>query len=221
MTRELLAGICHQLPARTLAVAGILMPACARCTGIYWGYLMGFAAALVPTAERRWLRWPGPAAAVLAAAVAAPGVVDMVTASFFNAGFGTYPRFVAALACGWGGFVLTAGVAAGARWGWDAERRLGFGRFAATLPLLAVPVVLTVVPHPLAASLVAGGTAAGAVICYALLSYVPVALLLHRRRVGPLVRFAVLVLTLALAYAEIRWGAALLGGGAAKILAPA
>ena len=182
---------------------------------------MGFAAALVPTAERRWLRWPGPAAAVLAAAVAAPGVVDMVTASFFNAGFGTYPRFVAALACGWGGFVLTAGVAAGARWGWDAERRLGFGRFAATLPLLAVPVVLTVVPHPLAASLVAGGTAAGAVICYALLSYVPVALLLHRRRVGPLVRFAVLVLTLALAYAEIRWGAALPGGGAAKILAPA
>ncbi len=34
-------GICHQLPASTFHYAGIPLPLCARCTGIYLGAVMG------------------------------------------------------------------------------------------------------------------------------------------------------------------------------------
>ncbi len=36
-------AICHQIPARTIHVAGTPLPLCARCTGIYLGALMGLA----------------------------------------------------------------------------------------------------------------------------------------------------------------------------------
>lgn len=37
-------AVCHQLPGRTLTIAGQKLPLCARCTGIYLGALFGFGA---------------------------------------------------------------------------------------------------------------------------------------------------------------------------------
>jgi uncharacterized membrane protein len=50
-----LAGgaICHQQPVRSFHVAGVPMPICARCAGLYAGGLLGLALGLAwPTAAR-------------------------------------------------------------------------------------------------------------------------------------------------------------------------
>ena len=42
--------VCHQQAARCWTVGGHPMPVCARCAGIYWGFLVGLLMA-------SWLRW--------------------------------------------------------------------------------------------------------------------------------------------------------------------
>jgi uncharacterized membrane protein len=47
---------CHQDPARSLVIAGALLPVCARCTGIYLGFLAGWSLRMFkrgPTRDRR------------------------------------------------------------------------------------------------------------------------------------------------------------------------
>ncbi len=62
-------GLCHQLPARTLAAGGYLLPVCARDTGIYLGFVVAVAvAALLDRGRHRsgmpaaWLMGLGLAA---------------------------------------------------------------------------------------------------------------------------------------------------------------
>lgn len=53
--------VCHQLPGRTLSLAGAPLPLCSRCLGLWAG--ASVAAALAwPPVPARWLRWAVPAA---------------------------------------------------------------------------------------------------------------------------------------------------------------
>ena len=204
---ELLGEICHQLPARCLTVAGVAMPACARCSGIYLGILLAAAFYAVPGRRRLFLHYPSRGAAALAVLAVGPCAVDF----FF--GWGGYPlfggngaRFAASLFAGWGAWVLLAGAATRLRWGVAPERRLDFGGLVGSLAALLVPGLLVATPLPAAATIFAGATLAGAVAFYALLNYLPFALFLHKKRYRLASGPAILCGVVALAALEIRWG---------------
>jgi len=204
---ELLGEICHQLPARCFTVAGVTMPACARCSGIYLGVLLAAAFYAVPGRRRLFLHYPSRGAAALAAVAAGPCAVDF----FF--GWGGYPlfagngaRFVASLFAGWGAWVLLAGAATRLRWGVAPERRLDLGQLAGSLAALLVPGLLVATPRPAAAKVFAGATLVGAVAFYALLNYLPLALFLHKKGYRLATGLVILCGLVALAVAEIRWG---------------
>jgi len=207
MIAALLAGTCHQLPARTLAVAGVLMPACARCAGFYLGLLCGVAAYALPGRERLFLRWPSRGAAALAAAALVPFAADTALAYFGSPrALGNWGRFGVALVGGWGAWALLAGAATLLRWGRERARRLPADKLAPSLLLLAVPVVVALTPHRAAAELLAAAVLAGAAAFYGAVTYLPVALLLHKRRWPRWAQAALAVALAAAAVAEMRWG---------------
>lgn len=60
-------GVCHQLPERALSSGGFSMPCCARCAGIYAGFLAGLAVFIARGRRRRGMpRWDFNAAALAA-----------------------------------------------------------------------------------------------------------------------------------------------------------
>jgi uncharacterized membrane protein len=206
---ELLGEICHQLPARCLTVAGVVMPACARCSGIYLGVLLAAAFYAVPGKRRLFLYHPSYGGAALAVLAVGPCTVD-----FFGGWLG-YPlfngngsRFVASLFAGWGAWVLLAGAAALLRWGAQPERRLGPGQLVGSLLVLLLPGLLLAMPYPAAATVFAGATLAGAASFFALLNYFPFALFLQKKRYRPALGAAILCGVVALAVVEIKWGRA-------------
>ena len=70
--------ICHQLDDRSFHLMGHPVAVCARCSGIYFGFLAG--TILHPLAVR-WLRLPLPARSVLLAG-AAPMLLDVAAGVF-------------------------------------------------------------------------------------------------------------------------------------------
>ena len=58
LARLVFHRVCHQDPARSLVVAGALLPVCARCTGIYLGFLAGWSLRLFRRGPARDLRLP-------------------------------------------------------------------------------------------------------------------------------------------------------------------
>ena len=54
--------MCHRLPERTLVLAGVPMPLCSRCSGIFAGVALG-ALAVWPSLSARAWRWAITAAA--------------------------------------------------------------------------------------------------------------------------------------------------------------
>jgi uncharacterized membrane protein len=67
----LFASMCHRLPERTLVLAGVAMPLCSRCAGIFAGAAVGALAAW-PRLSPRGLR-------LLITAAAAAMLLDVVT----------------------------------------------------------------------------------------------------------------------------------------------
>jgi uncharacterized membrane protein len=65
-------GICHQRPERSFHLAGVPMPVCARCSGLYLsgaaGALLGWLVPLVTTIGTRHPRWVLATAAIPTAA---------------------------------------------------------------------------------------------------------------------------------------------------------
>ncbi len=58
--------MCHRMPERTLTLAGVAMPLCSRCAGIFAGMALGALAAWPPLSARAW-RWAITVAAGLMA----------------------------------------------------------------------------------------------------------------------------------------------------------
>lgn len=64
--------LCHRIPERTIAIAGVVMPVCSRCAGLYGGIALGAIAVWPASLLKRHLR-----AALIASA--APMVIDVIT----------------------------------------------------------------------------------------------------------------------------------------------
>lgn len=86
LARLLLHPICHQLPERSFALAGVPFAACHRCTGLYLGFMLGVALwphlprlAAKLAARPRWV-------AVFMVPLAVDVVVDNTPASRFATG---------------------------------------------------------------------------------------------------------------------------------------
>lgn len=213
MIEKLLGEICHQLPARSLTVAGAVMPACARCCGFYLGVLLACAVYAVPGRYRVFLSYPSRGAAALAAVVALPCVADYALAQVGSPlAVGNGARFVMSLFAGWGTWILLAGVATWLRWGFTEKRRLDLGQLVGSLAALLAPGLLIATPYAPAARLFAGAVLIGALAFYAALNYVPLALFLHKSRPGGLVKIIIIVGVTLLAGVEIRWGRAVCEG---------
>jgi uncharacterized membrane protein len=213
VVEELLGEICHQLPARCLVVAGVVMPACARCSGIYLGTLFAAACYAVPGKRPLFLHYPSPGAAAFAAAATVPCAADMfLSLAGYPVFGGNGARFVAGLFAGWGAWILLAGAATWLRWGAAPERRLDVGRVAGSLAALLVPGLLVATPLPAAAKIFAWATLAGTAAFCALLSYLPLALFLHKKRYRPAAGLVILSILVVLAAAEMKWGNAVYEG---------
>ncbi len=63
--------MCHRLPERTIALAGVPMPLCSRCAGVFLGVAIGAIAARPRLSARAWR--------LLITAAGAAMVLDVVT----------------------------------------------------------------------------------------------------------------------------------------------
>jgi uncharacterized membrane protein len=183
------------------------LPACARCAGIYLGTLLACLFYLVPGKRRVFLIYPGRAGAAAATIAILPCAADFALARVASPlAVGNEARFVLSLLAGWGAWVLLVGAAAYLRWGPAPGRRLSAANVFGSLVLLLVPVLGAAAPHPAAARVLAAATLVGALAFYALLNYLPLALLLHGRRTSTFARALVVAGLVALAVVEIKWG---------------
>jgi len=72
--------ICHQLPDRSFHLAGVQLPVCARCTGLYLGAAVGLAAWTVSLRRRSDRQCSRGRALSLLAVAAAPTATSVVSA---------------------------------------------------------------------------------------------------------------------------------------------
>lgn len=103
--RAAFAPLCHQLPERSLTLAELPLPVCARCTGLYAGGVLGLAAGALARLGSARRRWPKPRWFWLAAA---PTLVDALLASTGLPSLSEVPRAVVAAPAGFAAGIFLA-----------------------------------------------------------------------------------------------------------------
>jgi uncharacterized membrane protein len=87
------ASVCHQLPQRTLVIGRILMPVCARCDGIYMGFLVS-AIILFIMFRKRENGIPPLYVIIILVLFIISTIVDGLISNFSLTGTNNYVRFI-------------------------------------------------------------------------------------------------------------------------------
>lgn len=93
------SGLCHQLPERSIIFGGLQMPVCARCTGIYLGFLFTFIFFAIFYRHRPRARM-GRALIVYALIFALPLALDGVSSYLTVRSTSNLLRVISGSACG-------------------------------------------------------------------------------------------------------------------------
>lgn len=107
---DILSYLCHQLPDRTLFIASVPLPFCARCAGLYTG--MAITAIYVIAARRSLLINPTLPSWLLAFAAIVFSLTEYVLTWFLHLtdGFPNFPRYSISLFTGAGVMLTFLGV---------------------------------------------------------------------------------------------------------------
>ena len=148
------AFVCHQEPARSFSLARGYFPLCARCTGLYAGFLAAFAYHVAGRVTRRVTRMPGGMTGILNVVLFMILAVESVGESVGWWSQGCFARFLAGLAGGsaigvflYPQFVYFVGRGEPAR-----GRALLLRRYAGLAAVLVVPVLMAACGGVMAAS---------------------------------------------------------------------
>jgi uncharacterized membrane protein len=99
---EIAARVCHQRPERSFHLAGVALPVCARCFGLY---ASGAAGALIGWGSRTAMSPTPPAARILLSTAALPTLITFALEWLGLVSFSNVARAIAALplgaAAGW------------------------------------------------------------------------------------------------------------------------
>lgn len=207
-------GLCHQLPERSFTAGGVLLPVCARDTGIYLGFAASFMLIAVFERGRRASEPPAVWVLVLAALMIGAMAVDGVTSYMGLRETTNDLRLATGLATGFGLSVIVAPMLNGQLWR-DARRERLMRRGSTALVWLgSLPAAYLLIRYaaPLAGVIYPLATAAAIIFTFVLVNLVIVTLLpslerkaLRVRDLGlPLAFAAALTLAELLAAAWIR-----------------
>ena len=98
MLESIFSFICHQVPERTLTIGGHLLPLCARCTGIYSGFLIGLVFQII--VRRQVKRLPSLAISAMSTVFIVALIIDGVGERLQLWQIGNQVRFLIGLFCG-------------------------------------------------------------------------------------------------------------------------
>ncbi len=125
-------GLCHQLPDRSFSAGGVQFPVCARDTGIYLGFMIGFLVIALLERRRRAIEpapvWVLVLAALMVGAMAADGLTSYMGLRETTNDL----RLATGLAAGFGLSVVITPILNGQLWR-DARRERVLGRTSAAL----------------------------------------------------------------------------------------
>lgn len=93
------ASVCHQLPERTLLIGNLLMPVCARCDGIYIGFLIS-AIILFIMYRKRENELPPLYIIIILILFIISTIVDGLISNFSSGLTNNYFRFITGFLCG-------------------------------------------------------------------------------------------------------------------------